>query len=280
MHSFEVVKATGGREKFKLHKLKQSLRSAGAEPHIIKMVISHLAENNFFRDGTTTKKIYTEAYRFIKKKSKKVASRYKLKESLLEMGPSGYPFEVLISEMFKALDYQTTVGRIVEGKCLSHEVDVIAQDAHSIIMIECKFHNRQDHHSNVTIPLYVHARFQDIAEEWNKIEQLRSKKKKCYVITNTRFTEDAIQYANCKDMVLISWDYPAGQGLKNLLEETQIYPITSISCLSKNEKKQILDKNIVHCQQLIKNEAVLREQDLNNVKIAKVLKEAADICSE
>ncbi|MAO66478.1 MAG: ATPase [Balneola sp.] len=280
MHSFEVIKATGEREKFKLSKLKRSLRNAGAEPHVLSMVIDHLKENGFFKDGTTTKKIYSEAYRLIKKKSKRVASRYKLKESLLELGPSGYPFEVLISEMFKKLGYSTQVGEVVQGKCVSHEVDVIAQNEEEVFMIECKFHNRQDHHSNVTIPLYVQSRFADVSEGWKQKSDLRSKKHVGYVVNNTRFTSDAIQYANCMNLKLLSWNHPEGQGLKAMLEQTQIHPITGLSSLTKKEKQRILEEKVVHCQQLLDNENLLAELRFNHSKIENVLKEAEELCSD
>lgn len=280
MHSFEVIKATGEREKFKLNKLKRSLSNAGAEPHVIKMVIEYLDENGFFKDGTTTQKIYKEAYRLIKTKSKRVASRYKLKESLLELGPSGYPFEVLISEMFKQLGYKTQVGNVIQGKCVSHEIDVIAQDQDEVLIMECKFHNRQGHHCNVTIPLYVQARFQDVAEESKKHPDLGSKDHVGYVVTNTRFTSDAIQYAKCMGLKLLSWDHPEKQGLKTMMEEAQIHPITVLSSLTKKEKKLMLDKNIVHCQQLLDNEGVLKELSFNHSKITKVLDESEELCSE
>lgn len=279
MESFEVVKATGEREKFKLSKLKRSLTNAGAQPPAIKSVIDHLEENGFFRDGITTQKIYREAYRLIKKRSKRVAGHYKLKEALLELGPSGYPFEQLISEVFSALGYQTQVGKIVQGTCVSHEIDVIAQDEKEIFMMECKFHNRQQHHCNVTIPLYVSARYQDVAEAWKSDTSLQHKKSHGYLVTNTRFTSDAIEYAECRDMKLLSWDYPENQGLRSLLTNTNIHPITALSSLTKKEKKMLLDHHIVHCKQLLGSPGVLEQLRFNHVKRKNILSEAEELCS-
>lgn len=276
MQSFEVVKATGEREKFKLSKLKRSLTNAGAQPPVIKAVINNLEEHGYFRDGVTTKKIYNEAYRLLKRKSNRVAGRYKLKESLLELGPSGYPFEILISEVFKALGYKTVVGKIVQGKCVSHEIDVIAQDGQEVLVMECKFHNRKDHHCNVTIPLYVQSRFLDVAENRESSLEAKDKNLLGYVVTNTRFTTDAIDYAACKNLKLLSWNYPEQRGLRTLLEETNIHPITALSGLTKKEKKALLDKKIVHCQQLLDQESVLEELRFSHVKKTNILKEAKE----
>jgi len=278
MHSFEVIKATGEREKFDIAKLRRSLQNAGAEPPIVRAVIKHLEEHDFLRDGVTTKKIYHEAYRLIKKQSKRVAGHYKLKESLLELGPSGYPFEILISEIFRELGYQTKVGTIMKGKCISHEIDVIAENEEKIMMMECKFHNRQKHHSNVTIPLYVQSRFVDVSEGWKGIESLRSKHAIGYAVTNTRFTKEAIDYAKCENLRLLSWNYPDDRGLKNLIEQTSIHPITSLSSLTKKDKRLLLKNKIVHCRQLLGRQKLLSELDFNHVKISNILNEAENIC--
>lgn len=278
MESFEVIKATGERQKFQLSKLKRSLTNAGAQPPVIKAVINNLEQHGYFRDGITTKKIYSEAYRLLKQKSKRVAGRYKLKESLLELGPSGYPFEILISEVFKALGYQTEVGKIVQGHCVAHEIDVIATDNQEVLIMECKFHNRKDHHCNVTIPLYVQSRFLDVAESRESNLDIEEKNMLGYVVTNTRFTQDAIDYATCKNLKLLSWNYPEHRGLRTLLEETNIHPITALSALTKKEKQALLDKKIVHCQQLLDNVKVLEELRFSHVKKTGILKEAKDFC--
>ena len=280
MESFEVIKATGEREKFNVSKLKRSLSNAGAQPQVIKLVTNKLEQNGFFRDGITTKKIYREAYRLLKMNSKRVAGRYKLKEALLDLGPSGYPFEVLISEIFANLGYRTEVGKIVQGKCVSHEIDVIAQDENEIFMMECKFHNRKDHFCNVTIPLYVQARYQDVADRWSSDSKLKNKKPQGYIITNTRFTQDAIDYSECMALKLLSWDYPHERGLRTLIEETQLHPVTVLSSLTKKETQELLNKKIVHCKQLLANENILSELQFSHTKRLKILNEAEDICAD
>ncbi|MCP9291410.1 restriction endonuclease [Gracilimonas sediminicola] len=279
MKSFDVIKSTGEREKFKLSKLKQSLGNAGAQPPVIKAVVNHLEETGYFRDDITTKEIYREAYRLLKKNSKRVARRYKLKESLLELGPSGYPFEVLISEVFRSLGYKTEVGETVQGKCVSHEIDVIAQDEQEIFMIECKFHNRKDHHCNVTIPLYVQSRFLDVSETWKTDSNLKNKKSCGFIATNTRFTQDAIDYAACSGMKLLSWNYPKGQGLRSLIEETQIHPITALLSLTRKEKQSLLNEDIVHCKQLLDQQEVLNQLRFSHSKRSKIIKEAEEVCT-
>ena len=280
MESFEVIKANGEREKFKLHKLRRSLTNAGAGNPVITSVIKSLEENGFFRDGITTQKIYREAYRLLKKRSHPVARRYKLKEALFELGPTGYPFEILIAELFKKLGYETKVGSIVQGKCISHEIDVIASDEHLVFMVECKFHNRKDHNSSVTTPLYIQSRFMDVKETWKSAPEYQQKKPVGYIVTNTRFTGDALEYAQCVGLKLLSWDYPTKEGLKDLIERTDIHPVTILNSLTKKEKQTLLNADIVHCGQLLKNPKKLEELHFNHSKKNKILQEAEELVKE
>lgn len=280
MESFNVIKGTGEEEKFNLYKLQKSLTNAGAGKPVIKSVINSLEERGFFTDGITTKKIYREAYRLLKKRSNHVAGRYKLKEALLELGPSGYPFEILVSEIFKHLGYKTSVGKIVKGKCVSHEIDVIAEDDQYLFMIECKFHNRKGHNSSIKTPLYIQSRFLDVRESWRTLPEYKNKEPIGYIVTNTRFTSDAIDYANCMNLKLLSWDYPQSEGLKELIGRTQLHPITSLSSLTKKDKALLLDNNIIHCQQICENKGILDQLRFTHVKKNNILSESEELCSQ
>ena len=45
----------------------------------------------------------------------------------MDLGPTGYPFEDYVAEILKTEGYQTQVRQVLEGNCVSHEIDVIAQ---------------------------------------------------------------------------------------------------------------------------------------------------------
>jgi transcriptional regulator NrdR family protein len=91
--SILVKKASGEEEPFKVEKLKESMRNAGAEEEVIEQVADDIG--SWIYDGITTQKIYGRAFSLLRKKTKYVASRYKLKKAIMELGPTGYPFEHL-----------------------------------------------------------------------------------------------------------------------------------------------------------------------------------------
>ncbi|MDZ7806035.1 MAG: restriction endonuclease [Gracilimonas sp.] len=279
MVPFDVIKATGERETFQLSKLRRSLSNAGAQPDVINSVINDLEEGGLFTNGMSTKKIYREAYRLLKQKSTRIAGRYKLKEALLELGPSGYPFEILISELFKKLGYTTQVGRVVNGDCVSHEIDVIAEKENEQLIMECKFHNRQNHRCNVTIPLYVRSRFVDVKTAWTKQAELKHKKITGWVVTNTKFTSDATDYGNCIGLKLLSWSFPKNNGLKDLIGRTGLHPVTCLSAIDKSEKQLLLKNDIVLARQIFDDVQILTRLDFDKRKAERIHKEATEICN-
>jgi hypothetical protein len=277
MATFNVVKASGEREPFYESKLRNSLRKAGADQQITDKII-HSIQRILF-EGITTEKIYREAFKQLRQYSNSSAGRYKLKEALLELGPSGYPFEKFIGELLIRLGYQTDIGVIIDGNCVSHEIDVIAEKDDEHFMIECKFHNRKSHKCNVKIPLYIQSRFKDVERNWRSQSGHEDKQHQAWVVTNTRFTTDAQQYGKCVGLKLLSWDYPENNGLKDLIGHVNLHPITSLSTLSNQKKKLLLEQNVVFCKQICEDKHVLRNIDLDSHTMNRVLKEAMDICN-
>jgi hypothetical protein len=86
----------------------------------------------------------------------------------MELGPSGFPFEKYVAEILKYQGYRVEVGVIVEGFCVKHEVDIIAEKEAKHFMIECKFHNQPGTFCDVKIPLYINSRFLDIEKMWKE----------------------------------------------------------------------------------------------------------------
>lgn len=280
MIPFDVIKATGEREAFDLSKLKGSLGNAGAQPDIINSVINDLEKKGLFADGMSTKKIYREAYRLLKQKSARIAGRYKLKEALLGLGPSGYPFEIFISELFYKLGYETKVGRVINGECVSHEVDVIATKDNEHLTIECKFHNRQNHSCNVTIPLYVRSRFVDIKNAYIRQSELKHKDHTGWVVTNTRFTTDAIEYSDCIGLKLLSWSHPKHNGLKDLIGRAGLHPITCLSEIDKSEKRLLLKNDVVLAKQICEDINKLLKLGIKRDRAERIHKEAIEVCKQ
>src|SRR5690606_32362042 len=232
--NIDIIKSSGEKVKFSLKKLRASLRKSGADEQTINEIIDKVKEELY--DGISTKEIYNRAFALLKKKGGYLASKYKLKKAIYELGPTGYPFERFISAILKYSGYDTHVGKIMQGECVRHEIDVIAEKNGETTLIECKFHMEQGRNCNVKVPLYIASRFKDVKAHWDS-KQHDTKLEAGWVVTNTRFTKDAIQYGNCIGLYLLSWDYPDNDGLRNRIDRLGLYPIT-VSTLLTNREKQ------------------------------------------
>lgn len=224
-----------------------------------------------------TKKIYREAYRLLRRFSRSSAARYKLKRAIMELGPSGFPFEHYFSELLKSRGYEVTTGVWVEGYCVSHEIDVVAQKEGKRIMVECKFHNHQGYYSDVKVTLYIDARYRDILRKSQKHPDEIPTFHQCWIVTNTRFSEEGLKYAQCAGLYLLSWDYPAEDSLKKWIDVTGLYPITCLTVLNKREKQQLLDRGIVLAGDIPGKRTLLETLGWSPLTISRVLTEVQQL---
>jgi hypothetical protein len=271
-----ITKRSGDKVPFEEEKLRSSLEQAGAGEEDIHRIISQVTTQ--LTEGISTRKVYRLAYSLLRKRSKRAAGKYRLKKALFELGPTGYPFEQFVAELLKYQGYAVEVGKIVQGHCVQHEVDVVATKDHRKYMIECKFHGDPGRKSDLKVSLYIQARFHDIEKQWKKQPNGNTQFHQGWIVTNTRFTEDAMQFGKCTGLHLIAWDYPEQGSLKDRLDISGFYPITVIDSLKRNEKEELLSQNVVICRNLTR-EALLKAGIPQN-RIDKVLKEAAEIIGD
>lgn len=228
--------------------------------------------------GISTKEIYNRAFALLKKNKSYFASKYKLKKAIYELGPTGFPFERFVSAILKYSGYKTEIGKILQGKCVSHEVDVIARKNSEVTIIECKFHGDQGLNCNVKIPLYINSRYRDIKDNWQKLRKKEDPLTQGWVVTNTRFTKDALEYGNCCGLYLLSWDYPLNDGLKDRIDRLGLYPITVSTLLSQREKQFLLSRSVVLCRELINDKFYLDHLGVSETRKKKILDEISHLC--
>jgi len=271
-----ITKASGEHKPFSKEKFLNSLAHAGASPTRAQEILEEISKQ--LHEGISTKKIYQLAYSKLKKQSKHMAARYHLKQAIMELGPSGYPFEKFIGEILKQKGFSVEVGIIVKGKCVTHEVDVLAKNHTHQFMIECKYHNYHGIFCDVKIPLYIQSRFKDIESEWLKNKPKTKIIYQGWVVTNTKFSSDAILYGNCAGLKLLGWDYPENESLKKLIDDSGLYPITCLTTLTKLEKEKLLESKIVLCKELSSNKKQLLEMGMTESRINNVLEETKKLC--
>lgn len=274
--TIKIKKATGVIEDFDRSKLLNSLIRAGATVEQAKDVVKEVIRQ--IKPLMSTRKIYRLAHRYLKQFNRASVLRYSLKEALLRLGPSGYPFEKYVGKLLRNNGYEVKVGIILEGKCVSHEVDVFAENKKEIILVECKYRNNAKGAHDVKTALYVQARYQDLRNEMEK--QYPDKQINGWLVTNTRFTEDAMQFAKCSGIKLVSWRYPEKDSLEKMIEADKLYPVTVLSGLNSQQIHKLIENDVFLMSDLAKKDtaSISKLLSITDRKASTLRHQAQELC--
>lgn len=223
--SVQLTKSDGRKVLFDFDKIISTCIRAGASRNLAQEIAQKVFEQSY--DGMTTKEVYKKILRFLKDQHyPKIQNRYRLRESIMSLGPTGFIFESFVGQILEKHGYRIeSIRSKVKGQCVEHEIDLIARSSkNNRYMIECKYHNIAGIFTGLKETLYTHARFLDLKEEFDR-EML---------VSNTQISGDAIQYAKCVGQDVLSWRYPKDNGLEKMIEDQGLYPVTLLH-LSKNE---------------------------------------------
>jgi hypothetical protein len=261
-----VIKANGEKEKFNLEKVVTSLKRVGASNGEIKQVIEKLAPKLY--ENITTSEIYSIVFSELhtKDRTKRIANRYSLKKAIFDLGPTGYPFEQFIAGLLEEQGYTCQTNKIVSGGCVEHEMDIVATRGSDELLIEAKFHANQGYKTKIQTALYVWGRYLDISNAAQNTP-------KPWLITNTKITSQVKQYAKCVGMHVVSWNYPHGQSLRDMVDKSNLHPITCLKSLDNFTKENLLKAGAVFIKDLKDHEELFKNKEVHR----KILQEAEQI---
>ncbi len=271
--SINIIKSTGDLVPFSPDKLKHSLQRSGAAEAVINEVVNEVVSS--MHEGMTTREIYSKAFKLLKRRHSPSASRYTLKRAIMDLGPSGFPFEKYVGEVFRHLNYQVKMNQAIAGQCVNHEVDIVAENETEYCVVECKYHNSQSIPCDVKVPLYVNSRYRDISAMY----KVAGRECRGWIVTNTKFTTDAVKYGECAGLHLLSWDYPVKNSLKEISDRYKIYPVTCLTTLTKKEKQLLLEQGIILCKDLAVHSNFLSEIKVSEGRIGVVVNEVLSLIS-
>lgn len=243
--NLQVTKLDGSLEPYSEAKIRSSATRVGVPTDLQDAMLKEIEAKLY--DGIKTSEIFAIIRRHLAHSPQPyLAAKYNLKEALAMLGPSGYPFEQYLGQLLMARGYAVKTNELMRGKCVEHEVDVVAVKDGTTYLVEAKFHKKPAQRSDIKVALYIRARYEDISAA-------REDKTVPWIITNTRFTTDAVNYAACRDLKLTSWGYPRGEGIMDLIEAAHLHPITILDGLSRDTLELLFSQGIVVCRQLVDN---------------------------
>lgn len=225
-----VIKSNGEKEKFNPEKIKRTLIRSGASKKLADELLKKIEKKVY--NNIKTREILDLILDNLKKE-KGVFERYDLKRAIMELGPTGYPFENFFAIILENYGFNVETNKVLKGKMIDHEVDIIAIKEKSF-MIECKYHNHIGVYTRIKIPLYVYARFLDLKNYFDSV----------WLVTNTKCSNDVKEYAKGVNMRITSWNYPSKESLRDLINQKKLYPITILKHVAKNTKEKLFKANI------------------------------------
>jgi hypothetical protein len=273
----KIIKNSGDIVEYDRKKLRKSLLHTGLIGVDLDNTIKTVEA--YIYDGIRTKQIYKFTKRLLKRISNTHAARYNLRSALQQLGPAGFFFEKFVSLIFIADGYQAKTNLNLQGKCVSHEIDVIVRRADQLTMIECKFHAQHGAVSDVKVPMYILSRFNDLKDIAHNIFGRPELLSGCMIVTNNRFSSDAEAFANCNGLALMSWDYPTNDSLKTRIDNKQLYPITCLVTITSIEKEKLLIMGTILVAQLIDAPESLTTIGITETRKKRIFTEAFGLCN-
>ncbi len=242
-----IRKASGNFEKFNEEKVRRTCLRAGVSKSEADQISKEIKKQIY--EGIESKEILKKVIILLKKyKNQNSAIKYNLKKAIMELGPSGFPFEIYFSRILEEYGFKTRVGQIMRGKKVNQEVDVFAKKDNENYMIECKYHNQPGIYTDLKVAMYTYARFLDLKKFFNQ----------SWLVTNTKCSIDAINYSEGVNQKITGWDYPKKENLRNLIELKKIYPITILEQVRGQIKRSLFELEILSIKDVLK-------QDLDNL---------------
>lgn len=253
-----VQKASGEMEQYSREKLLRSLISSGLDEGSAASIAEEVERMEGIR---TTKDVYDAVRRVLLRVNPEAAARYSLKDAIMRLGPTGFPFEEYMAEILRELGHEVLTHQFIRGRCTTHEIDLLIDND---VIGECKYHNERGIYTGLKEAMYTYMRFLDIG----KVRELRG----VILITNTKFSDQAVEFSRCYGLDLLGWKYPPGEGLEVKIERSRMYPITMLSgMISEDEIASLVGSGVVSIRDLIEKEVKVEDEAL---RVAKMLLKA------
>jgi hypothetical protein len=245
----QVVKASGDIEEFNRRKFLRSIMRGGSSKAVARKVLDSIEPK--LHEEVTTKEIYQLASTQLSRYDPKASVAYDLKDSIMKLGPSGFPFEDFIGAVLSWMGYEVSVRNIAHGRCVRHEIDLIAVAKGKATMVECKYHNYKGVFTGLKEAMYTYARLLDIKEGY-AVDHVGAKIEKAMLVTNTKFSEDAITFSSCRDIELLGWHHPERNGLERIIDNGRLYPTTILHGLDAQETAALAKCGLIMVRDLVR----------------------------
>jgi hypothetical protein len=230
-------------------------------------------------DGIETKKILQMIFKHLRKHKPVIRHQIDLRKALSLLNPAP-DFERFIQLLLSEHGYEVTPNQIVRGRCVEHEVDAVARKNGKTCIVEVKHHFKYHTPTSLDVSRISRAVFEDVTEGYElglnslKIDYV-------LIVCNTKLSEHAKRYADCRGIRNIGWSSPPNHDLQTMIDEKKLYPITLLKGLNAETRNKLVHNGVILLKQLTeKNPTELRRQTgISKEKLESIIDKARIILS-
>lgn len=216
----KVKKYNGESEPFSVKKVYNSAMRAGASSSLAKKISSEV-EKEVYQDIPTAE-IFKKVKGLLKEENLKFALRFSLKDAMKRLGPAGFIFEEFVQEVLSHYGMKVGKSMVISGRCARYEIDFLAEKDNCVYLGECKYRNNPGDKVDINVCLKSFAILDDVKNSG----RFKDKDLNFLIVTNSKFTDEALKYSSCKGLELLGWNYPREEGLEDMVESKKLYPVT------------------------------------------------------
>jgi hypothetical protein len=242
-------------------------------------VIADKIETKLY-DGIKTEKILQMIFVLLYKHKPTINLLVHLKKALSLMNPVP-DFEQFVRNLMKNHGYYVTPNQIIRGKCVEHEIDAIAEKEGITYIVEVKHHVNYHTLTGLDTVRISRAVFEDITEGF-ELGLNDIKVDKAMVVSNTKFSGQALQYVECRGISHIGWNTPPGRDLPTMIEEKNLYPLTYLKGLDARTRRKLLSVGVIFVKDLLEKSLreFAEETRIQKKVLEKIIENAQIIFSE
>ena len=185
--------------------------------------------------------------------------------------------------LFELLPYRSNSGQvapnqIIRGKCVEHEVDAIARKNGKTYVVEIKHHFEYHTLTGLDVGRIIRALFEDVKEGFDQgFNDLRIDK--MMAVCNTKYSEHAKRYGECRGINHIGWGYPTDHSLQMMIEEKKFYPLTYLEGVTHTMTERLVSAGIISLKELAEKESedLLRKTRIPKRELDPIIKKAKTV---
>ncbi len=242
-----VKKSSGETEALNLEKVRRAVLRSGAREETAEKIVREVERRAY--NGMPTFKIYALVKKLLEHAAPGAARRYDLRAAIIRLGPAGFDFEKYIADLLAHYGYKTELPPILEGACITHEVDILATKNNRTAMIEAKLRHELGIFITIKDTTHTWTRFLDINNA--ALRDTSPHLDECWIITNSRFSHDSVKFGACKGMTLIGWDHPRERPLPRWIDEIGLYPVTILKSVNSRILATLSNANMMLLRDLV-----------------------------